>query len=241
MTNTEQSNIIPFDLNKALQGQPVLLRNGMHAKVRMHPDTDNRHIYYPILGEIVFNNNLNTSDKPCLSWTKSGELYTYSKNNYDIIGMVPEKSYQYKNILEKSYLHGYLISSVKHKMPIAQVIGKHRNGKYIVQSINTSHIIVTDNDDDWNIHITFDLNLLSDIKTLVKDLPNPFKPKENESYYAVGLSASNLILELDMDSDRLDKILIERGNAFKTEEEAQQVADFMLKILAANKEKSEVK
>ena len=81
----------PFDLNKALQGEPVCLRNGLKAIIYYRvPEnfklTDGNSIDYPLKG-ITFDTNGNVVCSS-ESWLNNGNYNNNSvKHDFDIIGM----------------------------------------------------------------------------------------------------------------------------------------------------------
>lgn len=85
----------PFDLEKALAGQPVLLRNGYKAFVR-HYEKELK-VDYELLGYTIWCSNLVTT------WTKEGRFYTSSveDSGQDIVGMwVEPPVFEHWNILD---------------------------------------------------------------------------------------------------------------------------------------------
>lgn len=86
----------PFDLEKAIAGQPVLLRNGDKAFVR-HYEKE-LEVDYELQGYVIrSSSNLTTT------WTKEGYIYSGSveASNQDIIGMwVEPPVFKHWNVLD---------------------------------------------------------------------------------------------------------------------------------------------
>lgn len=75
-----------FDLEKALKGEPVVLRNGLKAYIRHH-ETQVKTMF-PLIGYV--SNGLIAGKG--VSWTEDGRYYWSDddKSAYDIVGMWPE-------------------------------------------------------------------------------------------------------------------------------------------------------
>ncbi|MDO9828095.1 hypothetical protein Q7494_11305 [Glaesserella parasuis] len=78
----------PFDLNKALNGEPVMLRNGLKAYVKyvMPPEYKGS---YPLSGYILNNKSSDFADR--VSWSLEGNFSKYAEHpTHDIISMWKE-------------------------------------------------------------------------------------------------------------------------------------------------------
>ena len=69
----------PLNIEKALQGHPVRLRNGEKAYIRY------REVEFPVNRTLVGYRKLNSTEYVLLNWTKNGD-HT-SSENLDIVGM----------------------------------------------------------------------------------------------------------------------------------------------------------
>lgn len=77
----------PFNLEKALAGEPVILRNGNKAFVKFEiPNEFNSDEYCKVVGFRL--NDENSAVK--LDWNKEGRYYSHSEYGFDIIGMWQE-------------------------------------------------------------------------------------------------------------------------------------------------------
>lgn len=73
-----------FDVERALAGEPVILRDGTKAYVRYKEEDNN--LKYPLMG-VVWGNPSNGE-----SWTLCGTYYSIGYDyDYDIIGMYPKE------------------------------------------------------------------------------------------------------------------------------------------------------
>lgn len=122
----------PFDLNKALQGEPVRLRNGLKAIIYYRvPDkytfNNGEKTYRPIKG-MIFTEEGHLSSSS-FEWLLSGKVDTNRLNNLDIIGMYEE---DISSLIQKAF---------KENLPM-----KLRNGTkiYIATILISNESIVKD-------------------------------------------------------------------------------------------------
>lgn len=76
-----------FDLKAALNGEPVMLRNGETAFVKYNlldelENIEERDAAYPLIGYRLYGNNVSTT-----SWDLSGKSVHWATMKYDIVGM----------------------------------------------------------------------------------------------------------------------------------------------------------
>lgn len=64
----------------------------------------------------------------------------------------------------------------------------------------------------------------------IEDLPKPFKPKDGESYFYINGGSVDYEHEF-WDTNNFDITAAERGNCFRTKEDAQKWLDFMKGML----------
>ena len=89
--NTEEKiKMKPFDLKAALNGEPVMLRNGEKAFVKYNlldelENIEERDAAYPLIGYKLYENNVSTT-----SWDLSGKSVHWATMKYDIVGMWEE-------------------------------------------------------------------------------------------------------------------------------------------------------
>ena len=77
----------PFDLDKALSGEPVQLRGGKHAYVyAVIPNQFTKNTTYSLIGAVLYENGKLYNNMT--TWTKSGNyLSDVEIDSLDIIGM----------------------------------------------------------------------------------------------------------------------------------------------------------
>ncbi|MDG6447333.1 hypothetical protein [Glaesserella parasuis] len=83
-----EDKLEPFDLNKALNGEPVMLRNGLKAYVKYVMPSEYKGPY-PLSGYILNNKSSDFADR--VSWSLEGNFSKYAKHpTHDIISMWKE-------------------------------------------------------------------------------------------------------------------------------------------------------
>lgn len=127
----------PFDLEKALAGAPVQLRNGSKAYVlydirNYFNDTTCTKTLFGIRSE----HNNSERFYGLVSWLTNGNFYSDGdESHYDIIGMWEEPKLTIEELMEKAFTEGI---PVKHALlgkchDGFSVVAKTRNGSYILQ------------------------------------------------------------------------------------------------------------
>ncbi len=122
-----------FDLKAALNGEPVMLRNGKKAFIFKNvldtsildfkPD-------YPLVG-MVHNNAV------VQSWTLDGRiLMCDDRSNGDIVGMWEETELTSEQVLEKAYKEDLLVLYDGNPDLPLKVIAKTKNGEFVMQPEN---------------------------------------------------------------------------------------------------------
>lgn len=148
----------PFDLEKALAGEPVLLRNGNKAVICGRvPDKyklgDERKVTFPLLGITLYEDN--TVDNQCVMWRDDGRFAT-GKDGMDVVGMWEEPKITTAEIMKKAF-HEKLI--LKHSLLCPEyigfrVVGKTLNDDYILQDCDNGNMYfssVFNKNIEWSI------------------------------------------------------------------------------------------
>lgn len=127
----------PFNLEAALAGEPVVLRNGCKADILyVIPDTykfpNGTTFNYPVRG-ITFNKD-GTLDG-AHRWNIDGTSYSRAETSpMDIIGMWKEPELSTDEVLEKAYREDLRVISSKALMTNGyEVIAKTKHGSYIIR------------------------------------------------------------------------------------------------------------
>lgn len=207
-----------FDLQEALNGAPVQLRNGQKAYVvgLSKVGTEDGNSY--IVGE--FGRNL-------CNWSKDGKYWLKRESEFDIVGMLEEPELTSEQVLEKAYQEGLRVRlDDGFEYP---VIGKAIGGSYLLGDERNTYIMWCQDLGKPEIcqEDTAELSQKSD--TITVTLPKPFKPKEGEVYYSIGGYHDGMIAE--MRANCMTHISILSGNCFRTESDVQVWLDAMKNAL----------
>lgn len=221
-----------FNLDAALNGEPVLLRNGSMARVCYKtPDcyvgNDGEEIEFPLHGYVI--KAYNIIETPNMFWTIDGRVYKDDEDALDIVGMWEEPELTSAQVLEKAYqecLH--IINSELEG--VFTIIGKTKLGDYILAYPGETmrHHIVSEGSEGWELYVE---PKQPEPDTITVTLPKPFKPKHDESYYTIVADGKYSELRIEKTTNNhlssVDERIISAGNAFRTEEHAQAWLDAM--------------
>lgn len=207
----------PFDLQEALNGAPVKLRNGQKVYVvglsKISQEDGNGYI----VGE--YGRNL-------CSWSKDGKYWLNRESEWDIVGMYEESELTSEQVLEKAYQEGLRVRlDDGFEYP---VIGKAIGGSYLLGDERNTYIMWCQDLGKPEICQEDTAELSQKSNTITVTLPKPFKPGFGERfYYVYGSRIENLILNINS----YDEELIDSGNCFRTKEDAQKWLDAMKSAL----------
>ena len=154
----------PFDLEKALQGEPVLLRDGRKGLVFYRiPD---EYLFYKENGEVIYKLRGITLDREGLideinaCWTLDGDYDTdIEYSNADIIGMWEEPKLTIPELMEKALNENLTVKaqSLGSNHKGFKVIAKTKDGSdYVLRSnMNSGELfmqsVITRLEHDWSI------------------------------------------------------------------------------------------
>lgn len=133
----------PFDLKKALAGEPVVLRDGHKAIVyycvpdEITLDDEGTPVTFPLKG-MKFDQDgylVNSS----VEWRKDGR-FRCSESDSDIVGMWEEPKLTTEEIMEKAFREKLILKHplLPNKSKGFKVVGKTVNGEYILQDCDDS-------------------------------------------------------------------------------------------------------
>ena len=211
----------PFDLKKALAGEPVVLRDGHKAIVyycvpdEIKLDDEGTPVSFPLKG-MKFDQDgylINSS----VEWHKDGR-FRCSESDSDIVGMWEEPELTSEQVLEKAYQENLPLDAIGKK---AFVIAKTKDGDYVMQC-GEDNLYFASHKIEWEFYKV----PAPKSDTITVTLPKPFKPKDGESYFYI----TGGIVEYEddyWDSNNFDMASAERGGCFRTREDAQKWLDFM--------------
>ena len=172
----------PFDLQEALNGAPVKLRNGQKAYViglsKVGTEDDNSYI----VGE--YERNL-------CNWSKDGKYCLSRESGLDIVGMYKESELTSEQVLEKAYQEDLKVSLDGEDVYI--IIGKAKDGSYLLGSEQSDSYVAWSS--DFGHPEIYQESAVQKSNTITVTLPKPFTPKEGDVYFCLDDDEQSFILE----------------------------------------------
>ena len=222
-----------FNLEAALNGEPVKLRTGQKAYVvgkipsnLTYPD--NELLDYPLIG-VILNKNGCLSDVE-VRWTINGKVFEDGKmHDADIICMWEEPKLTSEQVLEKAYNEDLLVLCDGNPDLPLKIIAKTKDGEFVMQPED-------DTIRPWLANLTMewffdkDPDPKFDTITNAISLPKPFKPKVGESYYYICGKAIEYVYSY-AEVSHFDRHSAQNGQCFRTKKDAQKWLDFMKSMM----------
>lgn len=133
----------PFDLEKALAGELVQLRDGRKAIILCRiPDTftyeDGTKVSFPLLGISLEDDG--TVNDQFASWRDDGR-FASTDSASDIMGMYEEPKFTTAELMEKAFQEKLVV--IRTKLPLCggfEVVGKTLDGDYILQNCDNAEL-----------------------------------------------------------------------------------------------------
>ena len=222
----------PFDLKKALAGEPVVLRDGHKAIVyycvpdEIKLDDEGTPVSFPLKG-MKFDQDgylLNSS----IEWRKDGR-FRCSESDSDIVGMWEEPKLTSEQVLEKAYNENLLVLCDGNPDLPLKVIAKTKDGEFVMQPED-------DTIQPWIANLTMEWFFVKDpdpkLDTITNTiaLPKPFKPKDGELFYYIYCGKIYCDHEYSENSSSY-KSFSQNGQCFRTKEDAHKWIDFMKSMM----------
>lgn len=223
--DNKEETMKKFDLKAALNGEPVMLRNGEKAFIKYNlldelENIEARDAACPLIGYRLYGNYVSTT-----SWELSGKSIHWATMKYDIVGMFEEPKLTQEQVLEKAYKENLLVLCDGNPDLPLKVIAKTKDGEFVMQPED-------DTIQPWIANLTMEWFFVKDpdpkFDTITNTiaLPKPFKPKDGEPFYYIYWG------EIYCDygySERSStyRSFSQNGQCFRTEEDAQKWLDFM--------------
>lgn len=214
-----------FNLDAALNGEPVILRNGKKAVVKYNllnelEKLEVRDAEHPLIGYRFDGIYINTT-----SWSLTGKSVHWETMGYDIVGMWEEPELTSEQVLEKAYQDDLLVLCDGNPDLPLKVIAKTKNGEFVVQPDDTAI-------QPWLANLTMEWVFVKDLapksNTITVTLPKPFKPKPNEKFWFIDKAGAVLQVSHKIKSNHA---LTGDGNYFRTKSDAQAWLDAMKSAL----------
>ena len=211
-----------FDLQEALNGAPVKLRNGQKAYVvglsKLGTEDSNSYI----VGE--YGRNL-------CNWSKDGKYWLSRESGLDIVGMYEESELTSEQVLEKAYQEGLMVRfDDGFEYP---VIGKARGGSYLLGDEHNTYIMWCEDFGKPEIYREDTAEPPPKSDTITVTLPKPFKAPKGANFWFITedlYDDKQLKIDVILDSNG-DSINYKDGNCFRTREDAQAWLDAMKNAL----------
>ena len=214
-----------FNLEKALNGEPVMLRNGCKAIVyyiipEEYTFPDGRNSTYPLRG-LIFDKD-GFIDNSFYFWLEDWRCHRECYKPNDIIGMWEEPKLTSEQVLEKAYQENLPLDAIGKK---AFVIAKTKDGDYVMQC-GEDNLYFASNEIEWKFY----KDPVPKSDTITVTLPKPFKPKSGDGYYYINEYGVQFARWYDEDDD-IDVGLAENAQCYRTREDAQKWLDFMKSMM----------
>lgn len=209
----------PFDLQEALNGAPVRLRNGCKAfifkNIQNTPIVD-FDVDYPLIGMLHNHTTIH-------AWSLSGKI---SLGNDcapgDIVGMWEEPKLTSEQTLEKAYQENLPLDAVGKK---AFVIAKTKDGDYVMQC-GGDNLYFASHETEWEFY----KDPVPKSDTITVTLPKPFNPKVGNAFYFISDSVEVSVAHFD--PGYIGHVMAkDTGRCFRTESDAQAWLDAMKNAL----------
>lgn len=212
-----------FNLDAALSGEPVMLRNGDKAfifkNIQNTPILDFKSDY-PLIGMVHNHAAVQT-------WSLDVRISLYNDcANGDIIGMWEEPKLTSEQVLEKAYNEDLLVLCDGNPDLPLKIIAKTKDGEFVMQPED-------DTIQPWLANLTMewlfakDLDQKFDTITNTIALPKPFKPDiGDEFFYLSGGVVQYCSFYSDINAD-----LMRNGQCFSTREDAEMWLKLMKGML----------
>ena len=126
----------PFDLQAALDGELVQLRNGDHARIVYVHDDDAKDAYgheieHKLIGFVM--NSKGEIHREAESWSLEGKVGTSTKDDsWDIVGMYDKPTRL--EILTEAWKRGLRVRSIE-TGDIYDVIAKTKDGDFVLENV----------------------------------------------------------------------------------------------------------
>ena len=223
----------PFNLEKALVGEPVVLRGGRKAFVLC--DLKQR-FKYPqsnkqLIGVVATENNSDMFEHTA-RWYDTGEYLSGDggcESDYDITGMWEEPVKPQNKILEEAWQNrGKIVKTDAGMTTTVEVVGKTADGEYIVRNPVTGSLdeIGTYGKLNWQPYEE-PTGPVDNHTVATLYLPKPNRPREGKSYWCISTFNGKLRVQYERHSHTwaCDRNRVEQGNCFASESDAQAWVD----------------
>lgn len=228
----KEQTMKPFDLEKALAGEPVVLRGGQKAAILYrisdkYKSTEGYPPAFPLQGLILDTEGFVEVFGAC--WRANG-TYNHADSLYDIVGMWEEPVKPQEKILEDAWRNkGKVVKTDAGMTTTVEVVGKAADGGYIVHNPVDGLLAPIDayGKLNWRPYEEPKGNVCNP-KVATLHLPKPIKPKQDEDYWYIdknetgGLCIAHGRYSYTWSYDRARS---RQGNCFSSESDAKAWID----------------
>lgn len=212
----------PFNLEEALSGKLVQLRNGKRARilVDLSKAFGAKRLSSSIVGVTLIDEKTITT---ALLWERDGR---YPACDWlDIVGMYEEPAKTQDKILEEAWQNkGKVVKTDAGFITVVEIIGKTSDGEYIVRNPTDGSLneLSAYGKLNWQPYEEPKGPMLNP-KLAILHLPKPSKPMQGERYYYIDTSEGKFYVENGRYSHTwsYDRKRREQGNCFASELDAQ--------------------
>lgn len=233
-----------FNVEEALKGAPVKLRNGQKAYIEKY----NEGVVF------VYSGYVDDENETITTWTKEGTEFCFIESQRDIISMWQEEDEnsvveadtkdnleadleadQEENIFEKALDKKLPLRHISQSdnVPNFHCIAKTRDGDYILEREDrgtnlTTRLSSLSNDLDWYI---------VEPKRPVGSIPKAFIPKVGEAFWYISPTYHPFVRSKVYKEDNQNIIdTVANGAAFRTKEDAIQMLLFLKQNIVRDNE-----
>lgn len=209
-----------LNLDAALQGEPIRLKNGLKAFIYKDLSRTGHKVLtkFPLRGCIVLPSGI---EPYC--WTSRGRYLLDKEDEHDIAGMWCDDP---NDVLQSAYNRNKRITYIGCNEPV-EVVGKHKNGNWLIE-VDGSIVPATGLE---GISIVNPDKSSAQIKA---GLPLPIKVSEQQRVWFIRSALSNQLV-VDSRNAHPAELHVRSGNCFRTKKDAQAWIDALTK-LAGNEE-----
>lgn len=210
-----------FDLDTALQGDPVRLKNGKKAFIYNDLSRTGHKVLteFPLRGYVILSNGI---EPYC--WTSRGRYLTDKEDELDIVGMWYDNP---NDVLRSAYNQSKCITYKGCSKPV-EVVGRHKNGNWLIE-VDGSIVPAT------GLEGIAIVNPNKPIAKIKADLPLPAKITDTQRVWFIKSAPISNQLVVDSRNAQSAEVHVLKGNCFKTKKDAQAWIDALTK-LAGNEE-----
>ena len=207
-----------FDLDAALQGEPIRLKNGMKAFIHNDLSRTGHKVLteFPLRGYIVLPRGI---EPYC--WTSRGRYLLDKEDEHDIAGMWFDDP---EDVLRSAYNRNKRITYIGCNEPV-EVVGRLKNGNWLIE-VNGSIVPAT------GLEGIAIVNPDKPIAKIKANLPLPTKVTDTQRVWFIKSAPFSNQLVVDCKTAHPAETFVLKGNCFKTKKDAQAWIDALTNLVS---------